>query len=147
MNILLNVLSVILHVLVPMLLRRSPDTMEDAARQPQLRERLQKKIRATWSRTALTVILLLSICPMGGCAFQQTRTVYIQDGQPVRLRETIRNAKVWVPDKDGNPIAAVADLPEGWYCLALTDEPEGDALPALPPLPELPDIPAMQAMK
>ena len=40
-------------------------------------------------------------------------------GEPVRLRETIRNAKVWVVDKNGEPIASVMDLPEGWYALPL----------------------------
>lgn len=53
-----------------------------------------------------------------GCSM---RTVYIPTGDPVRLRETIPNAKVWVMDASGTPIKTTMDLPEGWYCL-----PDGD---------------------
>ena len=35
----------------------------------------------------------------------------------MRLRETIYNAKVWVLDASGEPVAGVMDLPEGWYVL------------------------------
>ena len=38
-------------------------------------------------------------------------------GEPVRLRETVRDAKVWVPGQDGRPVKGTMDLPEGWYCL------------------------------
>ena len=56
-----------------------------------------------------TVLLAAS-----GCG---TRTVYVAPGEPVRLRETVRDVKVWVLDEHGEPVAGRMDLPEGWYCL------------------------------
>ena len=56
------------------------------------------------------VILSLIMC---GCF---TRTVYVPDGQPVRLRQRIKNVKVWALDKDGKPVPGRMDLPEGWFC-------------------------------
>lgn len=44
-------------------------------------------------------------------------TIYVPAGEPVRLRETIKNAKVWVMDSSGELVAGKMDLPEGWYCL------------------------------
>ena len=58
--------------------------------------------------------------PLAGCT---TRTIYVPDGTPVRLRETIEHAKVWIVDQNGQTQAAVMDLPEGWYCLAV---PQGE---------------------
>jgi hypothetical protein len=46
------------------------------------------------------------------------RTIYVPDGKAVRLRQTIPNAKVWVMDANGKPVAGTMDLPEGWWCLA-----------------------------
>ena len=43
-------------------------------------------------------------------------------GEPVRLRETIHDAKAWVMGADGKPVAGVTDLPDGWYVLPLDDE-------------------------
>jgi len=106
----LTLVEILIRVLVPALLSgtasRAP---EDGARQPELRERLQKAVRAQWA----AALLLLLLCPVG-CA---ARTVYIPSGEPVRLRETIRNAKVWVLDKTGTPVPGVMDLPESWYVL------------------------------
>lgn len=69
----------------------------------------------------LLPILLLTGCG-GGAPF--TRTIYVPDGEPVRLRETVRSAKVWVLDENGKPVAGKMDLPEGWYCLPVP--PEGE---------------------
>lgn len=44
-------------------------------------------------------------------------TVYVPDGQAVRLRETVRGVKVWVKTSDGDTVPGKMDLPEGWYCL------------------------------
>ncbi|MBN2585010.1 MAG: hypothetical protein JXL80_18255 [Planctomycetes bacterium] len=62
------------------------------------------------------LVPLVILC---GCA---TRTVYVPGGEPVRLRETVRGAKVWVLDAAGEPVAGVMDLPEGWYCLPVPEE-------------------------
>jgi len=59
------------------------------------------------------VIILIALLPPGCGA----RTVYVHDGTPVRPRETIPNARVWVLDETRKPVAGEMDLPEGWYCL------------------------------
>ena len=74
--------------------------------------RYVKHLPIRW-RTALAVEIFVIVC-LSGCA---TRTVLVPPGEPVRLRETIRSAKVWVADKDGREIPGVVDLPEGWYAL------------------------------
>ena len=61
---------------------------------------------------------LLPFMLLTGCV----RTVYVPHGTPVRLRETVKDAKVWVKDADGKPIAGKMDLPEGWYALPVDDE-------------------------
>jgi len=92
-------------------------TAEDAPPQQELRARLQAKIRKTWNRSMLWPPLLLVMLP--ACA---TRTVYVPDGTPVRLRETVRNAKVWVLDAQGQPVPGEMDLPEGWYALPMPSD-------------------------
>ena len=62
----------------------------------------------------LLPILLLTGCG-GGTLF--TRTIYVPHGTPVRLRETVKDAKVWVKDGDGQSVEGRMDLPEGWYAL------------------------------
>ena len=61
-------------------------------------------------------IILIVLLP--GCG---ARTVYVRDGTPVRLRETVPNAKVWVLDDARRPVAGVMDLPEGWYVLPVPE--------------------------
>ncbi len=56
---------------------------------------------------------------LAGCA---TRTVYVPHGTPVRLRETLRDAKVWVLDESGSAVEGRMDLPEGWYALPMDGE-------------------------
>ena len=66
----------------------------------------------TWC--AAIMWLALAIFCLAGCF---VRTIYVPDGKAVRLRQTIRNAKVWVMDANGKPVPGTMDLPEGWYCL------------------------------
>jgi len=61
-----------------------------------------------------------------GCG---VRTIYVPHGAPVRLRETIRNAKVWVKDSGGKPVAGRMDLPEGWFRLPVDDVDDADGPP------------------
>ncbi|MFW5690804.1 MAG: hypothetical protein ACOCXY_03250 [Planctomycetota bacterium] len=63
--------------------------------------------------------LLLPLVLLAGCG---VRTIYVPHGTPVRLRETVRDVKVWVKDADGQPVAGKLDLPEGWYALSLDNE-------------------------
>jgi len=132
MNAIWNALAVLLQVLLPMILNRKPDTMEDSAPQKGVTSRLQSRIRSTWGSGAAALILLAAICPLGGCMLQsQVKTVYVKEGDPVRIRETIKGAKVWVMDKDGTAVPGVMDLPDGWYALPLSDAP----VPAAPSAP------------
>jgi len=61
---------------------------------------------------------LLPILLVIGCV----RTIYVPHGTPVRLRETVKDVKVWVKDAGGEPVAGRMDLPEGWYAVELDDE-------------------------
>jgi len=61
----------------------------------------------------LPMMLLLSVF-LPGCG---NRTIYVKDGSPVRLRQTIKGAAVWVEDSKGVPVEGKVDLQEGWYCL------------------------------
>ena len=63
---------------------------------------------------------LLPILLLTGCV----RTIYVPHGTPVRLRETVKNAKVWVKDTDGAPVAGRMDIPNGWYALPMPEEDE-----------------------
>ena len=56
---------------------------------------------------------LLPFVLLTGCV----RTIYVPHGTPVRLRETVKDAKVWVKDADGQAVEGRMDLPEGWYAL------------------------------
>jgi hypothetical protein len=51
---------------------------------------------------------------LAGC---QTRTICVPAGEPVRLREPVKGAKVWVADEKGQWTAGEIDIPAGWYAL------------------------------
>ena len=123
MKWLVLILEAVLRALLPVLAERSQPTAEDAAPQTDLRDRLRAQVRATWRRRATVLLLAAVVVLASGCG---TRTIYVPDGTPVRLRETIHSAKVWVLDADGKPVASRMDLPEGWYCLPVPDEAEGN---------------------
>ena len=61
---------------------------------------------------------LLPFVLLTGCV----HTVYVPHGTPVRLRETVRDAKVWVKEADGRVVEGRMDLPEGWYALPVDGE-------------------------
>ncbi|MFH1738993.1 MAG: hypothetical protein ABIH23_08275 [bacterium] len=69
--------------------------------------RIQKHLKS------FGIVLLLG-CALVGC---RTRTIYVREGEPVRLRQTIKRAKVWAPNEKGIWVEGRMDLPEGWYCL------------------------------
>jgi hypothetical protein len=54
------------------------------------------------------------------------RTVYVPHGDAVRLRQDVKNVKVWVKTKDGEIVPGKMTLHEGWYCLPL-DEDKDDS--------------------
>ena len=71
-------------------------------------------------KTALCALLCVSAC-LSGCG--GTRTVYVRDGEPVRLAEPVV-ARVWVADKDGKEVLSRMEIPEGWYALPDTETPK-----------------------
>jgi hypothetical protein len=116
------IIAAVVQALVAILTKRSRPTAEDGAKQPELRNRLRYEVRRKWSGKKLPVIaFLVVVLALPGCA---TRTIYVASGEPVRLRETVRSAKVWVLDENGVPVAGVMDLSEGWYCLPVSQEGE-----------------------
>ena len=72
-------------------------------------------------RPAFILGWVLLLATTAGCV----RTVYVPHGAPVRLRETIRDAKVWVKEADGRVCEGRMDLAEGWYALPI-DEGGGE---------------------
>jgi uncharacterized lipoprotein YajG len=65
-------------------------------------------------RLSLIPCLVCVLCT--GCTMF-TRTIYVPEGQTVRLRQDIKNAKVWVKEKDGRTAEGRLTLKEGWFCL------------------------------
>jgi len=107
----------LLLALIPALVKMCGRTSQDARTQPKLRDRLRDRIRKTWFPC---IALLVVLSASAGC----TRTIYVPHGEPVRLRETVKDVKVWVMGPDGKPVAGVMDVPEGWYALPMPDEEE-----------------------
>lgn len=70
-----------------------------------------------WKTLLKTVlfVLIFALVFLSGCG---VRTVLVPEGEPVRLRKTIKKAKVWVAAKDGKEVPGEVDLPEGWYAIA-----------------------------
>ena len=134
------VINAIVRALVPAMFDEAKkamrDTAEDALPQPVLKARLQNRVRATWGRAgALALCVLLA----AGCG---TRTVYTKSGEPVRLRQDVRNVKVWVMGADGKPLPSKMTLPEGWYALPMPGDeepPESIGKPSSAPLAPMPD--------
>ena len=98
-------------ILVPAIREAARDTAEDGRAPAALRDRLRRRVREIRPGLALVGILAAALA---GCG---TRTIYVPSGDPVRLREPIRRAKVWTFDKDGKATPGVMDIPAGWYAL------------------------------
>ncbi len=60
-------------------------------------------------------LLVLSL--LSGCAATADRVVYLGNAstKTVRLREAIKDAKVWYKDSTGVSLPGVSDLAEGGY--------------------------------
>jgi hypothetical protein len=79
-------------------------------RRDALRERLRKRVRdAGWSLAFVATSAILSGC--------YTPAIYIPAGEPVRLAETIKGAKVEAMLPSGAPAIRTMDIPAGWYAL------------------------------
>jgi len=106
------ILALLLGVLLDLLRQRARPTAEDSDPDREIRNKLRTKVRKYW------IILLVPLL----CAGCGVRTIYVPHGTPVRLRQTVKDAKVWVKDADGKAIAGKMNLPEGWYCLPMPKE-------------------------
>lgn len=60
-------------------------------------------------------LVCLTCTGLVGC--MSMRTIYIPNGQAVKLRQTVKKVKVWILDKEKKMVEGTMDLPEGWYCL------------------------------
>jgi hypothetical protein len=118
---LVAMMAALLQVLLPAIVEAAKRKSEDARPQPELRDKLRRRVRESWGGA---LALLLALTLLGGCGSGtlSPRTIYVPDGEPVRLRETVKGAKVWVLDASGQPTPGVMDLPEGWYCLPVPEE-------------------------
>jgi len=67
--------------------------------------------------TQWRMVLAATICASVFCVGCGSRVILVAPGEPVRLRETVRGAKVWAADGQGREVPAVVDLPEGWWVL------------------------------
>lgn len=70
-------------------------------------------------RWIIVAILISILAIAAGCG---GRVVYVSDGTPVRLRETVKGVKVWVRLTTGEIVPETMDLPEGWYCLPMLED-------------------------
>jgi predicted secreted protein len=124
MKALLLILEVVLRIVLPECVRiykeRSTGNSETGAPATPLKDALRAKVLVKWGSVLILVLVF------GGCQLamlkKETRTVYVPDGTPVRLRATIEKAPVWVLDKDGIPIESIMDIPEGWFALPVDSE-------------------------
>ena len=128
------VFGALLRALLPAMVAGARESMRgscaDVRPQPDLRARLQSRVRAKWGQRALAGgMLALMLVVLAGCG---TKTYFVPEGEPVRLRKPIHRAAVWVMDENGRPAASKATLPAGWYVLA---DPGADAPEAAPEPP------------
>ena len=66
------------------------------------------------ARILLCAIACVLVFGVAGC---KTKTIFVKSGDPVRIRETVPDAAVWVRDDEGRWIESRMDLPAGWFCL------------------------------
>lgn len=116
MTWLVEILIAVFRALFPAIVQSTKPTCEEARGEPELRRRLKDAIRREWGRSAMALAIMLSLLTVTGC--WPPRTIYVPHTVPVRLRETIPKAKVWVKDADGKPVPGRMDLPEGGYYLS-----------------------------
>jgi len=66
-----------------------------------------------------SICIILALLFLSGCA---VRTIYVQEGEAVMLRETIKKAKVWIKAENGDKIPGSMPLQEGWFVMSLSDD-------------------------
>jgi len=116
-EIIVGIIIAVVRAFLPAIIMSSTPTAEDGDSATNLRDTLRDRVRATWGKVGVGVVFCCIV--LTGCA---ARTIYVPDGTPVRLRETLKNVQVWVLDKDQKPVATKMNVPEGWYALPMPDE-------------------------
>ena len=110
MSFLAELIAALIKAFFPIMKESAQDSYTVAVPRTELKERLNNKILNHWGKFCLVFCL----CLLSGC-FQ--RTIYVPDGTPVKLAETVKNVKVWVITEDG-PKLVTMDLPEGHFVLS-----------------------------
>ena len=77
-------------------------------------------------KRAASILIFAAVFSLAFGCTRAKRTVYVPDGSPVRIRQTLKNSAVWVMDENGVWIPGNIDIPEGWFALADPD-PSGEA--------------------
>jgi len=67
------------------------------------------------------LVLCIAVLTLSGCAMF-TRTVYVPDGKAVKLRQDVKNVKIWVKDKNGVSVEGKMTLHEGWMVLPMPED-------------------------
>lgn len=119
MTVLIEFVVALLKAFLPEIVAGTEDTHSVAIPEdPGLEGRLRARVA-----TAGWVVLFCLVLPLSGCG---TRTVYVPDGTPVKLRETLKCVKVWVKTKDGKTEALEMDIQEGWFVLPDVKKKDGE---------------------
>lgn len=105
-----TIIIAVLQIVLNMILNAKKKLVKET-KNPSIKKAQLKKIR-----NMLLVIVFVSI--FSGCV---TRVVYIEPGSSVRLRQPVKNCKVWV-NVEGEWEEAIMTVPEGWYATYLTDD-------------------------
>lgn len=113
MTWLIELIAALVKLFIPVIEDASKDTVIDAAPQGELKQRLQSQIKSAGWIAALMIGFSLS-----GCG---DRAILVPSGTPVKIRETIPQAKVWILDKQKRQVATKMDIPAGWYALSLSE--------------------------
>ena len=63
----------------------------------------------------LTLLMMTVGVLMSSCTAREVIYLDSSSTKTVRLRETVKNVKVWVKNESGESVSGVADLSEGGY--------------------------------
>jgi len=113
MEVLIALALGLLKIILPAILNKSNDSYAEAHRQKDLTMNIKSRINNVWGQR-LSVLLLC--CFLSAC---YTKTIYVPDQVPVRLRQELKDVKVWVVAEDGSVYESTMDLKEGWFVISL----------------------------
>lgn len=109
-----KIITAILWFVVAVFRRESKPKQQTAKKNSDIRKAAADKISKPPKSPCIAMLLIMAL---SGC----NRTVYVPEGAALRLREDTAKRKVWI-ETDGGWIAGKMVIPEGYYCLPLSDE-------------------------